>query len=68
MMVNLLFILVGFLVVIGCSVAAYHIVFEWIKVDWLELVGAVLLGALCATGILVGMLIVIGALVDEVAP
>ena len=67
-MVSLLCILVGFLIMIGCSVAVHHIIFEWIKVDWLELVGAVLLGALCATGILAGLLIVIGALVDEVAP
>ena len=61
-MIGLLGIFVGFTVLAGCGYGVYHIVFEWMKVDWLELAGAVLLVALCATGMLVGAFIVVGSL------
>ena len=60
-MIHLLGVFIGFTLLIGCGYGAYHIAFEWIKVDWLELTAAVLLGALCASGMLLGLFIVMGA-------
>ena len=61
-LIGLLGVFVGFTLVAGFGYGIYHIVFEWMKVDWLEIAGAILLGALCATGVLLGVLIIYVAL------